>query len=132
MVHPAAAGPASRNKDDNMIIADKKNNQYETIFKKPEAISLAPICNGINKLLNVPLKPAVKRKNTIMVPCIVTNDKYLSGAITPFSAQLPKRKSIIQKLSPGKPSCNLNNVDITIPINPIKNPVIINCFDIIL
>ena len=39
-----------------------------------DAISRAPICNGINKLANVPLKPAVNTKNTMMVPCIVTSD----------------------------------------------------------
>ena len=44
------------------------DDQKEGMFKNPEAISLAPICNGINKLLNVPLKPAVNTKNTIIVP----------------------------------------------------------------
>src|SRR5690606_10724374 len=68
MVHPAAAGPASKNKELTIIILDKKNNQYATMFKNGEAISLAPICKGINKLLNVPLSPAVSTKNTIMVP----------------------------------------------------------------
>ena len=44
IVHPAAAGPAST-KSEAIIIADEiKNNQYEIIFKNPEAISLAPIC----------------------------------------------------------------------------------------
>ena len=51
-----------------MIALDIKNNQYASIFKNPEAISLAPICKGINRLLNVPLSPAVKTKNTIIVP----------------------------------------------------------------
>ncbi len=39
-----------------------------------EAMSLAPICSGIRKLLNVPLKPAVNTKNTRMVPCMVTSE----------------------------------------------------------
>ncbi len=38
-------------------------------------MSLAPICRGINKLLNVPLKPAVKTKNTMIVPWMVTKAK---------------------------------------------------------
>ena len=42
-----------------MITLDKKNNQYEIILRNPDAISRAPICNGINKLLNVPLNPAL-------------------------------------------------------------------------
>ena len=58
-----------------MITEERAKSQNETIFKKPDAISLAPICNGINKLLNVPLKPAVRTKNTMMVPCMVTNAK---------------------------------------------------------
>jgi len=37
-----------------MITEDAKNNQYEIMFKKPEAISLAPNCNGIKRLENVP------------------------------------------------------------------------------
>ena len=40
----------------------KENNQYDNIFKNPEAISLAPICNGINKLLKVPLSQLSKQK----------------------------------------------------------------------
>src|SRR5690606_11676666 len=68
MVHPAAAGPASKNKELTIIILDKKNNQYATMFKNGEAISLAPICKGIKRLLKVPLSPAVNTKNTIMVP----------------------------------------------------------------
>ena len=45
------------------------------MFKKPDAISRAPICNGINKFEKVPLNPAVNTKNTIMVPCMVTSAK---------------------------------------------------------
>src|SRR5690606_41359286 len=115
MVHPAAAGPASRNKDDNMIIADKKNNQYETIFKKPEAISRAPICNGINRLLNVPLKPAVNKKNTIIVPRMVTNAKYTSASITPSGAHFPNKASNNTFGSSGHAICIRNITDINTP-----------------
>ena len=45
------------------------------MLRKPDAMSRAPICSGINRLLKVPLSPAVKTKNTIIVPCIVTNAK---------------------------------------------------------
>ena len=68
MVHPAEAGPDSTNREESMIMLERKNSQYETMFKKGEAISRAPIWNGINKLLKVPLKPAVSTKNTMMVP----------------------------------------------------------------
>ena len=52
---------------------------------KPDAISLAPICNGIKKLANVPDNPAVNTQKTSMVPCIVTRAKYLSGFNDPAS-----------------------------------------------
>ena len=58
--------------DTNITTLEAKKNQYDNMFMKPEAISLAPICNGIRKLENVPLRPAVNTKNTIMVPCMVT------------------------------------------------------------
>ena len=45
------------------------------MFRNPEAISRAPNCSGISRLLNVPLSPAVRTKNTIIVPCIVTSAK---------------------------------------------------------
>ena len=60
-------------------------------------MSLAPICKGINKLLNVPLKPAVRTKNTIIVPCIVTKARYTFGSITPSGAHLPSTASKIPK-----------------------------------
>ena len=75
IVHPAAAGPASTKSEAIINADDIKNNQYEIILRKPDAISLAPICNGINRLLNVPLNPAVKTKKTIIVPWIVTRAK---------------------------------------------------------
>src|SRR6056300_1129077 len=68
IVHPAAAGPDSTNSEAIIITDDKKKSQYEIMFNKPEAISRAPICNGISRLLNVPLNPAVSTKNTIKVP----------------------------------------------------------------
>ena len=45
------------------------------MFIKGEAISLAPICKGIKKLLNVPLRPAVSTRNIMIVPCMVTVPK---------------------------------------------------------
>ena len=59
----------------NITTLDRKKNQYESMFMKPEAMSRAPTCNGIRKLEKVPLKPAVSTKNTMMVPCIVTKAK---------------------------------------------------------
>jgi hypothetical protein len=58
--------------DHSIITELAKKNQYDSIFRNPEAMSRAPICNGMRKFENVPLKPAVNTKNTMMVPCIVT------------------------------------------------------------
>ena len=55
-----------------MTIVEAKKNQYDNAFRKPEAISRAPTCNGIKRLENVPDKPPVSTKNTMMVPCKVT------------------------------------------------------------
>ena len=72
------------------------------MFKKPEAISLAPNCNGIKRLENVPDKPPVRRKNTIIVPWIVTKPKYISSFKTPPGAHFsPRKKDKKSELSPG-------------------------------
>ncbi len=76
-----------------MITLLKKKNQYDSMFKKPEAISRAPICNGISKLEKVPLRPAVNTKKTMMVPWMVTKARYMLGSITPSGAHLPKKYS---------------------------------------
>ena len=47
---------------------EMKKNQKDSIFRNPDAISLAPICSGIRRLLKVPLSPAVSTKNTMTVP----------------------------------------------------------------
>ena len=51
-----------------MITLETKKNQYDNMFKKPEAMSRAPICNGMSRFENVPDKPPVSTKNTMMVP----------------------------------------------------------------
>src|ERR1700746_518352 len=71
-VQPPDAGPVSIPKEIIITVHEAKKNQNHNIFKNPDAISRAPHCNGINRLLNVPLKPPVNTKNTITVPCMVT------------------------------------------------------------
>src|SRR5258706_15743299 len=72
-VHPPLAGPVCTNKDVIITIEAEKKNQYDNIFRKGDAISLAPTCSGIKKFANVPLRPAVRTKKTKIVPCIVTS-----------------------------------------------------------
>ena len=90
------------------------------MFKKPDAISLAPICKGINKLLKVPLRPAVNTKKTMIVPCMVTSARYTLGSITPPSAHLPSSNSNTTNGSSGHASCILIKIDIAIPMNTHK------------
>ena len=42
------------------------------MFKKPDAMSRAPIWSGINRFENVPDNPPVNTKKTMMVPWMVT------------------------------------------------------------
>ena len=66
-------------------------------------MSLAPNCKGIRILEKVPDKPPVKRKKTIMVPCIVTKPRYMSSFNTPPGAHCsPKKKDNVSELSPGQ------------------------------
>lgn len=74
-VQPALAGPLSTKKEIINTTHEQKKNQYDSIFRKGDAISRAPICNGINRLANVPLSPAVSTKKTMIVPWIVTKAK---------------------------------------------------------
>lgn len=74
-VQPALAGPLSTKKEATSTTHEQKKNQYDSIFRKGDAMSRAPICNGINKFAKVPLSPAVSTKNTMIVPWIVTKAK---------------------------------------------------------
>src|ERR1700761_1518110 len=75
IVQPPLSGTFSTKNELSIITQARKKNQYESIFINGEAISRAPTCNGISRLLKVPLKPAVNTKNTIMVPCMVTSER---------------------------------------------------------
>ena len=68
IVQPAIAGPDSTNRDTNINNEERKKNQYDNMFKNPDAISLAPNCNGISKFEKVPDNPPVNKKNTMIVP----------------------------------------------------------------
>ena len=73
------------------------------MLMKPEAMSRAPICKGINRLAKVPDKPPVSTKNTMMVPWMVTKAKYMLGSSTPPGAHFSPRKKLVNaKPSPGQ------------------------------
>src|ERR1700756_3142745 len=133
MVQPAEAAPSSINKDDNMIVLDAKKNQYDNMLRKPEAISRAPICKGINKFENVPLKPPVNTKNTMMVPWMVTRAKYALGSRIPSFPHLrPMMASMNANFSPGQANCRRKIIDITIATTAIITAVIKNWREITL
>jgi hypothetical protein len=76
------------------------------MLMKPLAISRAPTCKGISRLANVPDRPPVSTKNTMMVPWIVTSARYMFGSSTPPGAHLsPRKKFVKAKPSPGQASC---------------------------
>ena len=80
-----------------------KKNQKESILRKPEAISRAPNCNGMRIFENVPDKPPVNRKNTMIVPWIVTKPRYMFCSKTPLGAHCsPRKKDKKLELSPGQ------------------------------
>ena len=103
------------------------------MLRKPDAMSLAPSCSGIRMFEKVPDKPPVSRKNTMIVPCIVTNPRYISSFNTPLGAHCsPKKNDKKSELSPGHANCILNNTDNNIATIPINTAVIKNCLPIIL
>ena len=73
-VQPDADAPPGMKNEEIRIRHDNKNVQYDIMFKNGKAISRAPICSGIRKLPKVPVSEAVRKKKTIMVPCMVTSD----------------------------------------------------------
>ena len=115
-----------------MMTLDAKKNQYDNMFKKPDAMSRAPICNGMSRLENVPLRPAVKTKNTMMVPWMVTKAKYMLGSMTPSGAHLPRKYSRMANFFSGHASCRRKSMDINTPTIPMNIPVTRNCLEIIL
>ena len=80
----------------------------------------------------MPESPAVRTQNTKIVPCMVTNAKYILGSNTPPGAHFPRSISNIAKDCPGLANCNLKRADIIIPTTAINMPVIRNCLAIIL
>src|SRR5690606_35642792 len=104
-VQPAEAGPLSRDSDESMVTLLRKKNQYESMVRKPEAMSRAPICKGMSRLANVPERPPVSTKNTMIVPWMVTSARYMLGSSTPPGAHFSPRKKLVNaKPSPGHAS----------------------------
>ncbi len=103
------------------------------MFRKPLAISRAPTWKGISRFAKVPLKPPVSTKNTMMVPWMVTNAKYMFGSRIPPGAHLsPRKKWVKAKLSPGHASWRRNMMDMITATQAMMMAVIRNCLLIIL
>jgi len=54
---------------------ERRKTQYDSAFRNGNAISRAPIWSGMRKFPNPPVRTAVNRKNTMIVPCMVTSDR---------------------------------------------------------
>jgi hypothetical protein len=71
-VHPVP-GPPLQNGEINKRDNEDGNNQKLKLFSLGKAISGAPINKGIKKLPKPPKRIGIITKNSIKIPCIVTN-----------------------------------------------------------
>ena len=87
------------------------------MLRKGNAMSRAPIINGMVKLPKNPSSMGMATQKTINVPCMVTNELYRSGARSP---------------SPGRAKCR-RNINAIMPPKIAKNsPLSRYCLAIIL
>ena len=71
-VQPAAVAPPGTKKDEVNKMAAGGINQNEKLFIRANAISDAPICNGIIQLAK-PTKAGIIAPKTMIKPCMVVN-----------------------------------------------------------
>ena len=69
-VQPALAGPPLAKKDSSRTMPPKRKSQYESAFRRGNAMSRAPIISGTRKLPK-PARIGTTTRKTIVVPCIV-------------------------------------------------------------
>jgi hypothetical protein len=85
-VHPAGDAPPGTKKELSSTIAATKSVHTERRLSRGNAMSGAPTISGIRKLPIAPSKRGIATKNTMIVPCIVTNALYASGPTNPHPA----------------------------------------------
>ena len=66
------AGPPGTKKEASRTSTEGTKVQNESMFRKGNAMSPAPIISGIRKLPKAPVRIVVRKKKIITVPCIVT------------------------------------------------------------
>ncbi len=76
-VQPLDAGPPLAKKLRNRTIPPSRKSQYDSAFRRGNAMSRAPICSGTRKLPN-PARIGTTTRKIIVVPCIVTTWLYES------------------------------------------------------
>src|SRR5215208_5472372 len=68
--HPVSAGPPGENHALYRTMPPRRKGQYESAFRRGNAMSAAPIINGTRKFPK-PAKIGTMTRNTIVSPCIV-------------------------------------------------------------
>jgi hypothetical protein len=68
-----APGSPSKNSDDNNSANDAGSSQNETLLRRGNAISGAPIISGTIQFPNPPIIAGITMKKIMMSPCAVTN-----------------------------------------------------------
>src|SRR2546423_5544978 len=119
IVHPAI-GPmtfgAETKKAASSTSNDTKVSQNDSMLSTGKAISRAPICRGKKRLPKPLCGAVVSTKKIMIVPCIVTSDRYRSGETLPLGAACGKMNLAKAKCPPGQPSCKRINTDSAMPM----------------
>ncbi|CAB4342512.1 unannotated protein [freshwater metagenome] len=97
-VHPNDAAPPGVRNPATAWIEPKRKSQYESMFRRGNATSAAPICSGMMTLAK-PTKSGVANINNIIVPCIVKIWLYCST----LKNCIPGRVSSRRKKSASSP-----------------------------
>src|SRR5262249_44063721 len=71
VVQPAAPVPIGTKKDDTAMPPERQNVQKDNILRSGNAMFLAPIMRGMQKLPNASMRIGVMAKKIMMRPCVV-------------------------------------------------------------
>src|SRR5450759_2880005 len=109
------------------IVPERIIVQNESMLSVGNAMSRAPIMSGMQKFPNAPMRIGVMAKKIMIVPCIVKNDVYDCGGMTPplwGQMSWPRTGNGV----PGSAICQRIIIAITPPTARKKRPYQTNCF----
>src|SRR5262245_25374225 len=130
-VQPACADPSGTKNDDVSTVVAAAIVQNDSMLRRGNAMSRAPISSGTQKLPKPPIRMGVTAKKIMIVPCIVNSDVYAAGEITPPAPGNSSRPTIGTG-SPGRASCHRISIAITPPTARKARPRNRNCLPITL